>query len=109
MKQVLISASLVLAAAPGEPLPILDNVPSLAKAAVARRLQSPPNNFHISNIKPSARMSGFVVCGTTDVKSATGGSAASKERFFVIVPGDFAILDRDGSNLIDTYWSLNQC
>jgi hypothetical protein len=31
------------------------------------------------------------------------------ERFFVVVPGSFALLERDGSELIDKYWKLNGC
>jgi hypothetical protein len=48
-----------------------------------------------------------VVCG--EVAGRQPAEAERFERFFVVVPGSFALLDRDGSELIDKYWSLNGC
>ena len=100
----------MLAAAPGEAVPTMADVPALAKAAVARRIDVPASAIHILAAKPSSKMPGFVVCGRIDGAPAEGGgSAAEAERFFVIIPGDFAILDQDGKSLVDTYWSENHC
>jgi hypothetical protein len=48
-----------------------------------------------------------VVCG--EVAGRQSVDAGGFERFFVVVPGAFALLDRDGSELIDKYWNLNGC
>lgn len=50
-------------------------------------------------------MPGFVVCGRIE----TSPGMADGERFFVVIPGNFAILDQDGKGLVDTYWSANHC
>jgi hypothetical protein len=48
-----------------------------------------------------------VVCG--EVAGPEAAEMERFERFFVVVPGSFALLDRDGSELIDRYWKLNGC
>jgi hypothetical protein len=52
-------------------------------------------------------MPGYVVCGEVSVRQAAEGGAF--ERFFAVVPGSFALLDRDGNALVDKYWKLNGC
>lgn len=108
MNHILLSAGILLVAAPGAAAPTMADVPAIAREALARRLEAPLGNFHIAAIKPSSRTPGYVVCGTIKERSASG-SEPTTERFFVIVPGDFAILDRDGKGLVDNYWSLNHC
>lgn len=105
MIHLVVAGSVFLAAAPGEAIPTMADVPALAKAAVERRVEVPASAIHILSAKPSERMPGFVVCGRID-SSAGGGDG---ERFFVVVPGDFAILDQDGKSLVDTYWAANHC
>ncbi|WP_246704279.1 hypothetical protein [Rhizobium sp. P38BS-XIX] len=100
----------MLAAAPGEALPTMADVTALATAAVRRRIDVPPSAVHILSAKSSERMPGFVVCGRVDINSHLAGEGDRHgERFFVVVPGDFAILDQDGKALVDTYWSANHC
>lgn len=100
----------MLAAAPGEAVPTMADVPALAKAAVTRRIDVPASAIHILAAKPSERMPGFVVCGRVDAPSRAGSEAADDgERFFVVIPGDFAVLDQDGKSLVDSYWSANHC
>jgi hypothetical protein len=101
------SAVFLLAAAPGEP-PIAErDVPDVAKAAVMRRLDKNDfPSFRRILVKPSERMPGYVVCGEVSGRQPADGRF---ERFFVVVPGSFALLDRDGSDLIDKYWSFNGC
>ncbi|MQB43291.1 hypothetical protein [Rhizobium sp. ICMP 5592] len=106
MNHLFVTGGILLAAAPGAAIPTIADVPALAAAAITRRVDVPMSNIHISSAKPSTRMPGFVVCGIVDEQSADGDK---NERFFVVIPGDFAILDRDGSKLVDTYWSANQC
>ncbi|PZM09968.1 hypothetical protein [Rhizobium tubonense] len=108
MNHVLLASGILLVAAPGAAAPTVADVPAIARDAVARRLEEPPGNFRIAAIKPSSRTPGYVVCGTIDRRSTSGGTG-TPERFFVIVPGDFAILDRDGKDLLENYWSLNHC
>ncbi|MFJ6327234.1 MULTISPECIES: hypothetical protein [unclassified Rhizobium] len=105
MKHLVVTGSILLAAAPGEALPTMADVPALAKAAVARRIDVPSSAVHILTAKPSERMPGFVVCGRIE----TSPGMADGERFFVVIPGNFAILDQDGKGLVDTYWSANHC
>ncbi len=110
MKHLVMAGSILLAAAPGEAIPTMADVPELARAAVARRMDVPPSAIHILSARPSERMPGFVVCGRVDgSRSDTDGSIAGDQRFFVVIPGDFAILDQDGKSLVDTYWSANHC
>ncbi|QND46933.1 hypothetical protein HB780_14425 [Rhizobium lusitanum] len=106
MNHLFVTGGILLAAAPGAAIPTMDDVPTLAAAAIVRRVDVPMSAIHISSVKPSTRMPGFVVCGIVDEQSAEGDK---NERFFVVIPGDFAILDRDGPKLVDTYWSANQC
>lgn len=110
MNHLVIAGSVLLAAAPGEALPTMADVPALARAAVARRIEVPSSAIHILAAKPSERMPGFVVCGRVDTGIANDGAGAEGgERFFVVIPGDFAILDRDGKGLVDSYWAANHC
>jgi len=98
----------LLVAAPGEPPVAEHDVPDAAKAAVIRRLDKDAfPSFRRIVVKPSERMPGYVVCG--EVSGRQPEDAGRFERFFVVVPGSFALLDRDGSELIDKYWSLNGC
>jgi hypothetical protein len=97
------SAILLLVAAPGEPPVAERDVPDVAKAAVLRRLDANVMpSFRRIVVKPSAQMPGYVVCGEVE-------AAKAFERFFVVVPGSFALLERDGNALIDKYWRLNGC
>jgi hypothetical protein len=110
VKHLILTGSLLLAAAPGDSMPMMADVPTLTAAAIRRRIDVPMSAIHISTAKPSTRMPGFVVCGVVDRQPAdqhqNGGDT---QRFFVVIPGDFAILDQDGPGLVDTYWSANQC
>jgi hypothetical protein len=102
------SAIVLLVAAPGEPPVAAPDASDVAKAAVIRRLE--PTDFPSFRgivVKPSERMPGYVVCG--EVSGRQPADPERFERFFVVVPGSFALLDRDGSELIDKYWSLNGC
>jgi hypothetical protein len=102
------AALIILAAAPGEPEPTLNDVPHLAQVAVARRMNGADFKLQMNRIKPSDNTPGFVACGFVSDRSANQ-STVKLERFFVIVPGDFAVLDRDSSALVDTYWRQNRC
>ena len=95
-------------AAPGE-LPVPEPaVSDVAKAAVARRLdKSVPPVFRKIVVKPSERMPGYVVCG--EFRNWKPDNPDEFERFFAVVPGSFALLDRDGDGLVDKYWKLNGC
>jgi hypothetical protein len=101
-------AIVLLVAAPGEP-PIAErDVPDAAKAAVIRRLDKDVfPSFRRIVVKLSERMPGYVVCG--EISGRQSVDAGGFERFFAVVPGTFALLDRDGSELIDKYWNLNGC
>ncbi len=102
------SAMVLLVAAPGEPPVAERDVPDVAKAAVIRRLDKDAfPSFRGIVVKPSERMPGYVVCG--EVSGRQPDDAGRFERFFVVIPGSFALLDRDGSELVDKYWSLNGC
>lgn len=102
------SAMILLVAAPGEPPIAEHDVPDVAKAAVIRRLdKNVVPSFRRIVVKPSERMPGYVVCG--EVSGGQTVDAGRFERFFVVVPGSFAVLDRDGSELVDKYWNLNGC
>jgi hypothetical protein len=102
------SAILLRVAAPGEP-PIAErDVPEAAKSAVIRRLDNNAVlNFRRVVVRHSERMPGYVVCG--EVSRRQTQEAERYERFFVVVPGTFALLDRDGTELLDKYWKLNGC
>jgi hypothetical protein len=105
---LLAAGVLVLASAPGEAPPSYDDVPAIAKAAIARRIGTASVDLQSLQVKPSDSMPGFVACGIA-IEGASATQRARKERFFVVVPGSFAILERDGKDLIDHYWSLNRC
>lgn len=105
----LFAASLVVrVSAPGEVPPAYDDVPAIAQAAIARRIGSPNVDLQDLQVKPSGTMPGFVACGMA-VEGATAAQRGRRERFFVVVPGSFAILERDGKELLDHYWSVNRC
>jgi hypothetical protein len=101
-------AIVLLVAAPGEP-PIAErDVPDAARAAVIRRLDKDVfPSFRRIVVKLSERMPGYVVCG--EVAGQESADTGRFERFFVVIPGSFALLDRDGNALIDKYWKLNGC
>ena len=102
------SAVILLVAAPGEPPVAQGDVPEVAKAAVVRRLDIDATpSFRRIVVKPSTHMPGYVVCGEVSARPVAKGSAF--ERFFAVVPGSFALLDRDGSTLVDKYWKSNGC
>jgi hypothetical protein len=102
------SAIVLLVAAPGEPPVAERDAPEVAKSAVVRRLdKNVLPSFRRIVVKLSERMPGYVVCG--EVSGRQTADAGRFERFFVVVPGSFALLDRDGSELIDKYWKLNGC
>jgi hypothetical protein len=102
------SAIVLLVAAPGEPSIAERDVPDVARAAVIRRLdKNVLPSFRRIVVKPSERMPGYVVCG--EVSGRQTADAGRFERFFVVIPGSFALLDRDGNELIDKYWRLNGC
>jgi hypothetical protein len=102
------AAYLILAAAPGEAPPTYEQVPEIAKAAIERRLGDGTVQLGSLQVKPSDTMPGFVACGVA-TETFADRSRNRRERFFVIAPGNFAILDRDGKELVDHYWSLNRC
>jgi hypothetical protein len=98
----------LLAAAPGEPPVPAHEVPDVAMAVVTRRLDKHVvPSFRGIVVKLSERMPGYVVCG--EVAERQTAETGPFERFFVVVPGSFAVLDRDGADLVDKYWSLNGC
>jgi hypothetical protein len=118
----------LLAAAPGEPPVPAHEVPDVAMAAVTRRLDKHVlPSFRGIVVKLSERMPGYVVCGEVAERQSAERQPAERqpaerqpgqrqvaetgpfERFFVVVPGNFAVLDRDGADIIDKYWSLNGC
>jgi hypothetical protein len=102
------AAIAVLVAAPGEPPVVERDVPDVAKAAVIRRLdKNVLPSFRRIVVRLSERMPGYVVCG--EVSGRPAEEAGRFERFFVVVPGSFALLDRDGNALVDKYWRLNGC
>jgi hypothetical protein len=93
---------------PREPQVAERDVPGVAKAAVIRRLDKDVlPNFRRIVVKLSERMPGYVVWG--EVSGPQTAEMGPFERFVVVVPGGFALLDRDGSGLIDKYWNLNGC
>ena len=92
------AAFLILAAAPGDGPPSYDQVPDIAKAAIMRRLDQSEVEIKSIQVKPSDTMPGFIACGIAS-ESSGGGARSRRERFFVTVPGSFAILDRDGKEL----------
>jgi hypothetical protein len=102
------SAIVLLVAAPGEPPVAAGVVPEVARAAVIRRLDADaaPSFRHVV-VKASTHMPGYVVCG--EVSARPRAEERAFERFFAVVPGSFALLDRDGSALVDKYWKLNGC
>jgi len=101
-------AIVVLVAAPGEQPVAQGDIPEVAKAAVIRRLDTDATpSFRRIVVKPSTHMPGLVVCGEVSARTPAEGSAF--ERFFAVVPGSFALLDRDGNALVDKYWKLNGC
>jgi hypothetical protein len=101
---VLIALPFILAAAPGERPATLSDAPLIAWQAVERRLGADrPLRFGAVNVRTSQRTPGYVVCG--EVVLRNGGA----ERFFVVVPGSFAVLERDGADLVTNYWRLNGC
>jgi len=102
------AAFLILAAAPGEAPPSYDEVPAIAKAAIERRLEQAQVQLQSVHVKPSDVMPGFVACGVASEVFPDAGRNR-RERFFVTAPGNFAILDRDGKELVDHYWSMNRC
>jgi hypothetical protein len=113
----------LLAAAPGEPPVAAHEVPDVAMAVVTRRLDKHVHpSFRGIVVKLSERMPGYVVCGEVAERQTPERQTAERqtaerqtaetgpfERFFVVVPGSFAVLDRDGADLIDKYWRLNGC
>ncbi len=102
------TAIVLLVAAPGEPPVAERDVPDVAKAAVIRRLDKDVvASFRRIVVKASGRMPGYVVCG--EVAGRQPAEAGRFERFFVVVPGSLALLDRDGNEIIDKYWRLNGC
>ncbi len=101
------SALLLLAAAPGEPLPEQRDVAGRVETALARRLGSEFAAVDAEKIAPSGDLPGFVACG--HVSENASRSERRTERFFAVVPGNFAILDRDGSSLVDAYWKRYGC
>ncbi|HWU64131.1 MAG TPA: hypothetical protein VN112_19105 [Ensifer sp.] len=100
-------ALLILAAAPGEPLPEQRDVVSRVDTALARRLGGELSAVQVEKVAPSADLPGFVACGRVSEKPQ--GGVQKTERFFAVVPGNFAVLDRDGGNLVDVYWKRYGC
>lgn len=101
---VLGSLPVLLAAAPGEAPVAQADVPVVAKQALERRLKNDgPLRFGDMVVRPSRRMPGYAVCGEVALRNGR------VERFFVVIPGSFAVLERDGSELLAKYWRLNGC
>lgn len=95
---------IVLAAAPGESPVTQAEVPIVAQQAVERRLRDDgPLRFGQMTVRPSRAMPGYAVCGKVTLR---GGQT---ERFYVVIPGSFAVLERDGAGLVARYWGLNGC
>lgn len=94
----------LLVAAPGEAPPSRGEVPAVAREVVQRRLpDEPPLRFGTVIVKPSRTMPGYVVCGEVQSRNH------AVERFFVVIPGSFAVLERDDEALVSRYWRLNGC
>ncbi len=94
----------LLAAAPGESPVTQSEAPMVARQAVERRLKDDgPLRFSEMTVRVSQKMPGYVVCGTVYLRNG------SVERFFVVTPGSFAVLERDGAGLVAKYWRLNGC
>jgi hypothetical protein len=102
------AAFLILVAAPGEAPPSYDRVPDIARAAIERRLDQGDIQLISIQVKPSDTMPGFVACGIV-AETFPDKTRNRRERFFLVAPGNFAILERDGKELVDHYWSLNRC
>ncbi len=97
-----------LAAAPGERTPFTQaEVTAAVEQALVRRFNGRAVVLRGLTIKPSTRASGFVACGEVFAHGKVKGDGF--QRFFAVVPGGVAMLDLDGSSLIDTYWRLNGC
>jgi hypothetical protein len=95
----------LLAAAPGEPSPASGDIRAAVTATLARRFTDNAQPLVKGLvIKPDKRMAGFVACGEVGAKGA-----APYQRFFVTVPGGLAVLESDDHDLLDRYWSLNDC
>ncbi len=108
MNPLLIAGAVVLAAAPGEAPPTYDEMPHIAKAAIERRLEQAVVQLGSVQVKQSEMMPGYVVCGVA-IEVFADHAQNRRERFFVVSPGNFAILERDGKELIDHYWAQNRC
>jgi len=100
-------AILILAAAPGEPLPEQRDVAARVDTALVRGLGDEFASVEVEKVAPSTDLPGFVACGR--VSENEQGAGRRSERFFAVVPGNFAILDRDGNALIDVYWKRYGC
>lgn len=100
-------AFIILTAAPGEPLPEQRDVAARVDTALARRLGDELAAVEVEKVAPSADLPGFVACGR--VSENEQGAGRRTERFFAVVPGNFAILDRDGNALVDVYWKRYGC
>ncbi len=100
-------AFLILTAAPGEPLPQQRDVAERVSKALSRRLGPEFEAVSAEKIAPSADLPGFIACGRVSEKDEGGGRRT--ERFFAVVPGNFAILDRDGDSLLNAYWKRYGC
>lgn len=100
-------ALLILTSAPGEPLPEQRDVAARVDAALARRLGDTLFAVDVEKVAPSTELPGFVACGR--VMENEQGDGRRSERFFAVVPGNFAILDRDGESLLEGYWKRYGC
>lgn len=108
LQETVFPLALLLVAAPGEPPVALRDIPDVAKMAVMRRLErGSALTFGRITVKPSQYMPGYVVCG--EFSEHNSRMRPTTERFFVIVPGSFATLERDGEGLLDKYWNINGC
>ncbi|MDO1584486.1 hypothetical protein [Rhizobium oryzicola] len=105
---VLIASMVVLVAAPGEAPPTRADLSQRVEQALARRLDIMPLATRITHVGENRNKSGFTVCGYADERAGTARKGQT-ERFFVVVPGNFAILDRDGADLMDDYWRNAGC
>lgn len=95
---------IALAAAPGDVPATQAEAPAIAREAVARRLgEEGPLRFRRLVVRASQRMPGYAVCGEVSLRNGR------TERFFVVIPGSFAVLERDGAGLVSNYWRLNGC
>jgi hypothetical protein len=93
---------------PGDRPFVAADVPEIAMAAVRRRLEKNTfSTFRNIVVKNSNQMPGYIACGEVAITERPN-RPVKYEKFFVVVPGSFAVLERDGPIFI-RYWLANGC